>query len=102
MDESPSDDDSGSDFEPEAGSKRKRTTPVKKKPVKGSAARKPTKAGGRGRGTGRAGKAPGRGRKDPSLSPGLLHVYFSIFGKHLVYSKERSLATVVVILFTLF
>ena len=74
---------------------------MKKKPVKGSAARKPTKAGGRGRGTGRAGKAPGRGRKDPSLSPGLLHVYFSIFGKRLVYSKERSLATVV-ILFTLF
>lgn len=69
LDESPpSDDDSGSDFEPEAGARKKRATPVKK-PVKGGA-RKPTKASGRGRGSGRAaGKAPGRGRKDPSLSP---------------------------------
>ena len=75
MDESPSDDDSGSDFEPEGSAKKKRTTPVKKKPVKGGATKKPTKAGGRGRGGGRAaGKASGRGRKDPSLSPGLLQV----------------------------
>ena len=100
MDESPSEDDSGSDFEPEAGSKRKRTTPVKKKPVKGSAAKKPTKAGGRGRGAGRAGRAPGRGRKDPSLSPGLLHVYSSIFGS-IVHSIKLTLALEIAIIILL-
>ena len=69
LDGSPSDDDSGSDFEPEPTSRKRKVTPVKKKP-KGAVKKSPKAAAGRGRGGGRSSSGKGRSRKDPSLSPG--------------------------------
>jgi len=64
LDGSPSD-DSGSDFEPELSSRKRKATPIKKKP-KGAVKKSPKAASGRGRGGGRSSSGRGRNRKDAS------------------------------------
>lgn len=64
LDGSPSD-DSGSDFEPELSSRKRKATPVKKKP-KGAVKKSPKAASSRGRGGGRSSSGRGRSRKEPS------------------------------------